>query len=208
MASQETAITHTIAIHADQVPIMHELYLPSLPFRSIVSASITISTGGNFKRQGLSSPQSLVNLIRVRIVAFFPFAGKKARRIVQSDAWMTRRPIIPVCPLGSIHGCPTGDSHADRVIVLPIAALSTLGDRAVLILTIWLLVSLAVAYRLTSRGRPRFDEPVPPSAWGRVEDHRIKTSDGEEIGAWFVDSRDDTPSVLCFTGTMEAGGIA
>jgi uncharacterized protein len=70
----------------------------------------------------------------------------------------------------------------------------------IVMLAIWLLVSLVVAYRLTCRGRPRFDEPTPRPAWGRVEGHRIKTSDGEEIGAWFVDNRDNTPSVLLLHG--------
>jgi alpha-beta hydrolase superfamily lysophospholipase len=70
----------------------------------------------------------------------------------------------------------------------------------IVMLAIWLLVSLVVAYRLTCRGRPRFDEPTPRPAWGQVEGHRIKTSDGEEIGAWFVDNRDNTPSVLLLHG--------
>ncbi|MFI5453849.1 MAG: alpha/beta hydrolase [Isosphaerales bacterium] len=37
-------------------------------------------------------------------------------------------------------------------------------------------------------------------AWGPLENHRIKTSDGQEIGAWFVDGRDDAPSVLVLHG--------
>ena len=68
------------------------------------------------------------------------------------------------------------------------------------ILTVWLLVSTIVAYKLTSRARAQFDEAIPQPAWGRVEGHRIKTSDGEEIGAWFVDSHRDTPSVLLLHG--------
>ncbi len=64
----------------------------------------------------------------------------------------------------------------------------------------WLLVSSAVAYRLTHRLEARIDEPAPSPAWGRLESHRIATRDGEEIGAWFVDGRDDAPSVLVLHG--------
>jgi alpha-beta hydrolase superfamily lysophospholipase len=66
---------------------------------------------------------------------------------------------------------------------------------------IWLLVSSAVAYRLTHRRSPRFDEPAPPITWGRIEAERLKTSDGEELGAWFVDGRDHSPSVLLLHGS-------
>jgi uncharacterized protein len=68
------------------------------------------------------------------------------------------------------------------------------------VLLVWLLISLMVAYRLTQRPRPRFEEPAPRIAWGPLEDYRIKTSDGEELGAWFLDSRDDSPSVLVLHG--------
>ena len=64
----------------------------------------------------------------------------------------------------------------------------------------WLLASSAVAYRLTHRLEARFDEPAPSPAWGQLESHRIATRDGEEIGAWFVDGRDDAPSVLVLHG--------
>jgi alpha-beta hydrolase superfamily lysophospholipase len=70
----------------------------------------------------------------------------------------------------------------------------------VTILVIWLLVSSAVAFRLTRRPRPRFEEPAPRVAWGPLENHRIKSSDSEEIGAWFVDRRDEAPSVLLLHG--------
>jgi len=69
-----------------------------------------------------------------------------------------------------------------------------------IVLLVWLIVSLTVAYRLTHRRRPRFEEPAPHVAWGPLEDLRIKTSDGEDIGAWFVDGRDDSPSVLLLHG--------
>jgi alpha-beta hydrolase superfamily lysophospholipase len=68
------------------------------------------------------------------------------------------------------------------------------------ILAAWLLVSSAVAYRLTHRTAARLDESVPSPEWGRLEDHRLTTRDGEEIGAWFVDGRGDALSVLVLHG--------
>jgi uncharacterized protein len=65
---------------------------------------------------------------------------------------------------------------------------------------VWLIASLTVAYRLTRRPRSRFEEPAPHVAWGPLEDFRITTSDGEDIGAWFRDGRDDSPSVLVLHG--------
>ncbi len=64
----------------------------------------------------------------------------------------------------------------------------------------WLLASVAAAYRLTHRQRPPFAEPSPRVAWGPIESHRIATSDGEEVGAWLVDRRDQAPSVLVLHG--------
>ncbi len=64
----------------------------------------------------------------------------------------------------------------------------------------WLLISAAVAYLLTHRLGSRFAEPAPSVDWGRLESHRLATRDGQEIGAWFVDGRDDAPSVLVLHG--------
>ena len=64
----------------------------------------------------------------------------------------------------------------------------------------WLLVATAVAYRLTHRRQARRDEPAPRVEWGQIESHRIKTSDGEELGAWFIDRADQAPSVLLLHG--------
>ncbi len=69
-----------------------------------------------------------------------------------------------------------------------------------IVLLLWLIGSLTVAYRLTHRRHPRFEEPAPSVAWGPLEELRIKTSDGEVLGAWFRDGRDDSPSVLLLHG--------
>ncbi|APW61098.1 alpha/beta hydrolase [Paludisphaera borealis] len=67
-------------------------------------------------------------------------------------------------------------------------------------LTSWLLVSFAVAHRLTQRRRAPFPEPAPQVAWGRLEEHRLATRDGHQIGAWYADGRDDAPSILFLHG--------
>ena len=55
----------------------------------------------------------------------------------------------------------------------------------------WLFCSLAVAYALTHRRGARSDEPVPSIADLKIETHRLKTRDGEELGAWFIEGRAD-----------------
>jgi uncharacterized protein len=64
----------------------------------------------------------------------------------------------------------------------------------------WLFCSLAVAYALTHRRGARSDEPVPSIADLKIETHRLKTRDGEELGAWFIEGRADGPSVLILHG--------
>ena len=71
---------------------------------------------------------------------------------------------------------------------------------AVTLVSLWLMVSLAVAYRLTHRSRAVFAEPAPLVEWGRLESHRIATADGQELGAWLLRGRDDAPSVLLLHG--------
>jgi len=64
----------------------------------------------------------------------------------------------------------------------------------------WLVVSLFVGYQLTRRRRPPFAEPVPHVAWGHFESTRLVTRDGEHLGAWFAEGRDEAPSVLLLHG--------
>jgi uncharacterized protein len=69
-----------------------------------------------------------------------------------------------------------------------------------IIFAIWFMASFTAAYRLTHRPRARFEEPAPRVAWGPLEGHHLTTSDRLDIGAWFVDGRDDSPSVLLLHG--------
>ncbi len=71
---------------------------------------------------------------------------------------------------------------------------------AAVALALWLLVSWAVAYRLTRRPHPWRAEPAPAAAWGAFESHRIKTRDGHELGAWLVRGRPGAASVLLLHG--------
>lgn len=65
---------------------------------------------------------------------------------------------------------------------------------------IWLGASYAVAVNLTRRAQPQRDEPAPQLAWGMLEPTRLITSDGQELGAWFVEGRKDCPAVLILHG--------
>jgi pimeloyl-ACP methyl ester carboxylesterase len=71
---------------------------------------------------------------------------------------------------------------------------------ACLLLAVWLTASLVVAYRLTRRDRPRFAEPVPTVSWGTLEPHRLRTGDGQELGAWLVRGNERAPSVVLLHG--------
>jgi hypothetical protein len=59
---------------------------------------------------------------------------------------------------------------------------------------LWLTSAYAVAYLLTRRLGSSYAEP-PPSA-GRPWSLSDQTSDGEELGAWFLDGSERDPLVL------------
>jgi alpha-beta hydrolase superfamily lysophospholipase len=65
---------------------------------------------------------------------------------------------------------------------------------------VWLLSSLSVAYELTRRHGPLAAETAPKFGDWPLENQRLKTSDGEELGAWFVEGTEDGPSVLFLHG--------
>jgi alpha-beta hydrolase superfamily lysophospholipase len=71
---------------------------------------------------------------------------------------------------------------------------------AAMLLSIWLLGSTLVAYRLTRRPRARFPEPAPRVSWASIEDLRLRTLDGQDLGAWFVEGAHESPSVLVLHG--------
>jgi alpha-beta hydrolase superfamily lysophospholipase len=65
---------------------------------------------------------------------------------------------------------------------------------------LWLAISVLIAHKLTRRRRAPFPEPAPRVAWGAFEDGRLETSDGQELGAWFLRGDDTAPSVLLLHG--------
>ena len=66
-----------------------------------------------------------------------------------------------------------------------------------ILLLVWIGASLEVAHRLTSRRRPPFPEPIPAAVRDPGSAHRLRTSDGQEIGAWYFEGKEDalSPSV-------------
>jgi len=69
-----------------------------------------------------------------------------------------------------------------------------------LLTTLWLVCSLVVAIHCTHRARPIFDEPAPTVTWGNIESLRLRTDDGEELGAWFIDADAKKPVVVVLHG--------
>jgi len=76
-----------------------------------------------------------------------------------------------------------------RQFVLGFAALAFVG---------WLGSSAFAAWKLTNRPNPLRAEPQP--SWLHAEDVRLKTRDGEELGAWFDAGAPGKPVVLFFHG--------
>lgn len=75
-----------------------------------------------------------------------------------------------------------------------------------MLLAAWMGISFLVASKLTGRKHPPYPEPPPTVPWATFEGHRLKTDDGQEIGAWFAEGREDAPSVLFLHGN--GGGRA
>lgn len=71
---------------------------------------------------------------------------------------------------------------------------------AALCVVLWLAGSLIVAYALTRRPRSLQPEPAPLVPWGTLEELRLATRDGEELGAWLSRGPADGPSVLILHG--------
>jgi alpha-beta hydrolase superfamily lysophospholipase len=74
------------------------------------------------------------------------------------------------------------------------------GISLLVLVALWLVVSAAVVVKLTRRPRARFTEPIPTLTWGKPEALRLKTRDGQDIGAWYVAGRDDAASILILHG--------
>ena len=67
-------------------------------------------------------------------------------------------------------------------------------------LVIWLATSALVTWKFTRRSGGPFPEPPPEVAWAKLEAHRLKTSDGQELGAWLVRGDPQKGCVLLLHG--------
>jgi alpha-beta hydrolase superfamily lysophospholipase len=67
-------------------------------------------------------------------------------------------------------------------------------------LIVWLGSSAWVTWKFTRRSGSPFSEPPPEVAWAHVEGHRLETSDGQQLGAWFVRGDPQKGCVLLIHG--------
>jgi uncharacterized protein len=70
----------------------------------------------------------------------------------------------------------------------------------VLLIAIWLISCYVVVFKFTRRPRSIFAETVPVTDAGKIEPLRFTTSDGQQIGAWFIDGKPNRPIVLLLHG--------
>jgi alpha-beta hydrolase superfamily lysophospholipase len=67
-------------------------------------------------------------------------------------------------------------------------------------LILWLTSSAVVAWKFTRRGSGPFPEPPPKVAWAAIAGRRLETSDGQQLGAWFVRGDRDKACFLLLHG--------
>ena len=73
--------------------------------------------------------------------------------------------------------------------------------RATLVLmVIWAVACGLAAWKLTRRLRSAYDEPAPRIDGVTVENHRLSTADGHDIGAWYIPGRPGRGTVLVLHG--------
>jgi uncharacterized protein len=80
------------------------------------------------------------------------------------------------------------------------------GTLLLLGLLVWLGSSAYVAWRFTRRYSPMLPEPPPQVAWAAVEEHRLTTSDNQQIGAWLVRGKREKACVLLLHGNGTTRG--
>lgn len=74
------------------------------------------------------------------------------------------------------------------------------------LVAVWLASSVFVAHKFTRRPHPLTAEPPPAVTWAAIESVRLKTSDGLNLGAWYMPGKADGPSVLVLHGFRESRG--
>lgn len=64
----------------------------------------------------------------------------------------------------------------------------------------WLIVGAVASWKLTRRPSPPFAEPPPAVNGVAMRQMRLHTSDGEDVGAWYLPGRSDQGTVVFFHG--------
>ncbi|MCH8924495.1 MAG: alpha/beta fold hydrolase [Planctomycetes bacterium] len=70
----------------------------------------------------------------------------------------------------------------------------------IVLLVGWLGSSGVMMWKLTCRSREAATEPLPVVAWANFEEHRLSTTDGEQIGAWLIRREQPRGCVLVLHG--------
>ena len=78
--------------------------------------------------------------------------------------------------------------------------LKRLATVAAVLVVVWLTASLFVSYKLTRRPHALVAEPPPSVTWAVIEPVRLHTSDGLELGAWYMPGRPGGPSAVLLHG--------
>jgi len=71
---------------------------------------------------------------------------------------------------------------------------------AFLAVALWLGLSWSVAHELTRRSKPRCFEPIPELTGVCIEELRLTTCDGEDLGAWWIEGDAQRPVILLLHG--------
>jgi pimeloyl-ACP methyl ester carboxylesterase len=71
---------------------------------------------------------------------------------------------------------------------------------SITLVLLWLIVSYVVVSRATARAEPIRSQPVPEKVRGTVKTLQINTRDGERLGAWFIEGREELPLIVLLHG--------
>ena len=68
------------------------------------------------------------------------------------------------------------------------------------VVVVWFSSIYCVARALTARRQAQFEETIPASLTGKVEPERLKTRDGETLGAWYLPGHAEWPCIVVVHG--------
>jgi uncharacterized protein len=71
---------------------------------------------------------------------------------------------------------------------------------------VWLGSAFAVTWKLTHRTAARHSEHAPLIEWGALRELRLATSDGEDLGAWWIEAHEPRAAALLLHGNEGARG--